>query len=41
MTSEKLLEGRLGELRAVIASPDGLYVANYGAVWRLFPVRKQ
>lgn len=41
MTSEKLLEGRLGELRAVVASPEGLYVANYGAVWRLFPVRKE
>lgn len=41
MTSEKLLEGRLGELRAVVASPYGLYVANYGAVWRLFPVRGQ
>jgi glucose/arabinose dehydrogenase len=40
-TSEKLLEGRLGELRAVVASPDGLYVATPGAVWRLSPVRVQ
>jgi glucose/arabinose dehydrogenase len=40
-TSEKLLEGRLGELRAVVASPDALYVANRDSVWRLVPVRAQ
>jgi glucose/arabinose dehydrogenase len=38
MTSEKLLEGRVGEVRAVLVSPDGaLYVANDSAVWRLAP----
>jgi glucose/arabinose dehydrogenase len=40
MTSEKLLEGMLGELRAVAVSPDGaLYVATPSAVWRLTPRR--
>jgi glucose/arabinose dehydrogenase len=38
-TSETLLEGRIGDLRAVVSSADGLYVANRDAVWRLFPVR--
>jgi glucose/arabinose dehydrogenase len=39
MTSEKLLEGRLGELRAVAAAPDGaLYVATPATVWRLSPL---
>ena len=40
ITTEKLLEGRLGEVRAVAAAPDGaLYVASATAVWRLQPVR--
>lgn len=38
VTTEKLLEDQLGDIRAVIASPDGaLYVANGSAVWRLGP----
>ncbi|HEY0876304.1 MAG TPA: PQQ-dependent sugar dehydrogenase [Vicinamibacterales bacterium] len=42
LTSEKLLEGRLGELRAVVSAPDGrLYVANQGTVWRLSLARPQ
>jgi glucose/arabinose dehydrogenase len=40
MTTEKLLEGRLGEVRAVAAAPDGaLYVATPTSLWRLQPVR--
>jgi glucose/arabinose dehydrogenase len=36
MTTEKLLEGRLGEVRAVVAAPDGgLYVMSATDVWRL------
>jgi glucose/arabinose dehydrogenase len=39
ITTEKLLEGRLGEVRAVAAAPDGaLYVASATAVWRLQPL---
>lgn len=38
ITTEKLLEGKIGEVRAVGASPDGaLYVANASTVWRLSP----
>ena len=38
MTTEKLLEGRLGDVRVVVASPDGaLYVATASTVWRLSP----
>jgi glucose/arabinose dehydrogenase len=40
LSTEKLLEGRLGELRAVAASTDGsLFVATDSAVWRLVPAR--
>ena len=36
MTSEKLLEGKVGELRAVAVAPDGaIYVATPQSVWRL------
>lgn len=36
--TEKLLEGRLGEVRAVTCSPHGaLYVATQDRVWRLLP----
>lgn len=39
ITTEKLLEGRLGDLRAVLSAPDGaLYVANGTSLWRLAPV---
>lgn len=39
MASEKLLEGRVGEPRAVAVGPDGaLYLATATAVWRLSPV---
>ena len=39
IATEKLLEGRLGEVRAVVATADGaLFVANGTAVWRLKPV---
>ena len=40
ITSEKLLQGRLGEVRAVGIAPDGvILVATPSAVWRLAPVR--
>jgi glucose/arabinose dehydrogenase len=40
VTTEKMLEGRLGEVRAVLAGPDdALYVATANAVWRLIPNR--
>ncbi|HZB26459.1 MAG TPA: PQQ-dependent sugar dehydrogenase [Vicinamibacterales bacterium] len=36
VSSEKLLEGRIGQIRAVLAQPDGgLHVASESAVWRL------
>jgi glucose/arabinose dehydrogenase len=36
VTTEKLFEGRLGDLRAVLASADGaLYVATGSSVWRV------
>ena len=35
VSSEKLLEGRIGQPRAVVTTPDGsLYVATDSAVWR-------
>jgi glucose/arabinose dehydrogenase len=41
-STEKLLEGRLGEPRAVAASADGaLFVATRDNVWRLTPVGNQ
>jgi glucose/arabinose dehydrogenase len=41
-STEKLLEGRLGEPRAVAASADGaLFVATRDNVWRLTPVSNQ
>ena len=40
ISTEKLLEGQLGDLRAVLTSPDGaIYVANRSSLWRLTPVR--
>jgi glucose/arabinose dehydrogenase len=40
MTSEKLLEGRLGELRAVAVDRDGgVLVATPSAVWKLMVLR--
>jgi glucose/arabinose dehydrogenase len=40
VTTERLLEGRLGELRAVaVAADGGVYIATRNAVWRLAPVR--
>jgi glucose/arabinose dehydrogenase len=40
MSSEKLLEGRIGPVRAVAVSADGsLYVAGESAVWRLARAR--
>lgn len=39
MASEKLLEGQVGEPRAIAVGPDGaLYLATATAVWRLSPV---
>jgi glucose/arabinose dehydrogenase len=39
VTTEKLLEGQLADLRSVVTSPDGaLYVANGTSLWRLDPV---
>jgi glucose/arabinose dehydrogenase len=36
VSSEKLLEGRIGQVRSVVARPDGsLYVASESAIWRL------
>ena len=36
VSSEKLLEGRIGQVRSVVALADGsLYVASESAVWRL------
>jgi glucose/arabinose dehydrogenase len=36
VSSEKLLEGRIGQVRSVLARPDGtLYVASESSVWRL------
>ena len=38
VSSERLLEGRLGPLRAVLAPADGaIYVAGESTVWRLAP----
>ena len=35
VSSEKLLEGRIGQVRSVVSLPDGsLYVASESAVWR-------
>jgi glucose/arabinose dehydrogenase len=40
VATEKLLEGRLGEPRAVAASADGaLFIATDSTVWRLMPAR--
>ncbi|HJR61815.1 MAG TPA: PQQ-dependent sugar dehydrogenase [Vicinamibacterales bacterium] len=39
VTTEKLLEGRLAGVRAVLTGPDdALYVATESAVWRLAPI---
>jgi glucose/arabinose dehydrogenase len=39
VSSEKLLEGRIGQVRSVLTPGDGsLYVASDSAVWRLNPV---
>ena len=39
-TTEKLLQGRLGEVRAVASLPDGaLLVGTETAVWQLTPIR--
>jgi glucose/arabinose dehydrogenase len=39
VSTEKLLEGRITEPRAVVSSPDGaLFIAMPNALWRLFPV---
>jgi hypothetical protein len=36
VASERLLDGRIGPVRAVVASPDGtLLVAGESAIWRL------
>jgi glucose/arabinose dehydrogenase len=40
VTTEKLLEGRIGSARAVQVAPDGsLYCATGTAVWRLAPIQ--
>jgi glucose/arabinose dehydrogenase len=37
LSSERLLEGRIGEVRAVAITDGALYVASAGGVWRLSP----
>lgn len=40
VSSERLLEGRIGPVRAVATAPDGsIYVAGESAIWRLARVR--